>query len=79
MKKKQFEFENQRVLGVLSYFVDSLRGSSFFFALCEISARNCKLKKKNLLMFKRLSIYKGKKKKRKKKKRSKREFIDGRK
>ena len=35
----------------------------FFFALCEISARNCKLKKKNLLMFKRLSLDKGKKKK----------------
>ena len=61
---------NVSVLGVLSYFVDSvLRGSRFFFvfffffALCEISARNCKLKKKNLLMFKRLSLDKGQKKK----------------
>ena len=44
----------------------------FFFALCEISARNCKLKKK-ILMFKRLGLDKGVKKK------SKREFIDGRK
>ena len=48
----------------------------FFFDLCEISARNCKLKKKNLLMFKRLGLDKGVKKKKKK---SKREFIDGRK
>ena len=76
---------NVSVLRVLSYFVDSvLRGSRFFiylfiFALCEISARNCKLKKKNLLMFKRLSLDKGQKKKKRKKKRSKREFIDGRK
>ena len=38
----------------------------FFFALCEISARNCKLKKKKLLMLKRLGLDKGVKKKKKK-------------